>query len=610
MMRHQSPYRPLNPLKKEIRLLDVLPATSSTTLQAHLVHAFLVDPTPYETISYCWGDASSRATILLNGSAFDVPASSLAALKCIRKTHETRRVWIDAICINQDDINERGSQVALMSQIYQCSQLNLIILGDEDELARRAFACFSDLLEEVRHETDGFSTFHLMMREFKWGKRSNRDQPIECDLDEYALHSFFARPWFERLWVIQEAALAPVSICFCGPSLTIGLVDLVRAAIWLCYKRDSIPRSLSDQDGMNNAADLWSLVDDRDAHKAPENPYEVDLTALLLLAQYRLSSDPKDKVFAIIGLLPQTPESAGEHETTLLVTDYNKPLVQILCDATRYSIQELNGLRILQAVRPCSDGEPGSVDYVPSWAARVDRPFDEKRDAESLPYNSFKADNLEGIDRECARVDFSGSKELCLTGHLISEVKQTTDTFTYEVFENRGALARLLRSVLDIVRSGNQAEMSIWGDNQGIDGGFSPMLATTLIAGNMNSRIPGDDEVRTLCEFLNALIVGAETYDPDNRLFYSLQSACQNRRFFMGSNSVIGLGPHSATAGDDATILYGGSVPFMLRALDPQSDADLGFRLLGEAYVHGVMDGSWVRLGDGLGQQPWIFKIV
>ncbi|OTA59615.1 HET-domain-containing protein [Hypoxylon sp. EC38] len=609
-MRHSSAYRRLNPLKKEIRLLDVLPETSSTTLQAHLVHAFLIDPTPYETISYCWGDASSRATILLDGSAFDVPASSLAALKCIRKMHETRRVWIDAICINQDDINERGSQVALMSQIYQCSQLNLIILGDEDESARRAFACVTDLLREVRHKTDDFSTFHPMMREFIWGMRSNLDQPIECDLDEYALCSFFARPWFERLWVIQEAALAPVSICFCGPNLTIELVDLVRAAIWLCYKRHSIPRSLSDHDGMNNAADLWSLVDDRDAYKASENPYEVNLATLLLTAQYRLSSDPKDKVFAIVGLLPQTPESAGEHESSLLVTDYNKPLVQILCDATRYSIQELNSLRILQAVSQCSDAEPGSSDYVPSWVARVDHPFDEKRDAESIPFNSFQADNQVGIDRECARVNFSGPQKLSLTGELVSEVEQISDPFTYEVFQNRGALARLLSSVLDIVRNGNQTEMRLWGDNQGIDNGFSPMLATTLIAGNMASRMPGDDEIRTLCEFLNALVACTETYDPDNRLFQYFQSACQNRRFFIGSNSVIGLGPRSITVGDNATVLYGGSVPFMLRTLNPMSDEDSNFRLLGEAYVYGVMDGSWVRLGERLGHTPWIYTIV
>ncbi|KAI0139103.1 HET-domain-containing protein [Hypoxylon sp. NC0597] len=610
MMRHLSPYSPLDPLKKEIRLLEVLPEISSTTLQTHLVHAFLVDPTPYETISYCWGDASSRATILLDGSAFDVPASSLAALKCIRKMHETRRVWIDAICINQDDVNERGSQVALMSRIYQCSQLNLIVLGNEDESARRAFACVADLLREIRHETDDFSTFHRMMREFVWGMRSNINQPIECDLDEYALCSFFARPWFERLWVIQEAALAPVSICFCGPNLTIDLVDLVRAAIWLCYKRHSIPRSLSDHDGMNNAADLWSMVDDRDAHKASENPYEVNLATLLLISQYRLSSDPKDKVFAIVGLLPQIPQSAEENETALLATDYNKPLVQILCDATRYSIQELNSLRILQAVSQRSDAEPSSSDYVPSWVARVDHPFDEKRDAESIPFNTFQADSQVGINRECARVDFSGPKKLSVTGELVSEVKQTSDLFTYEVFENRVALARLLGSVLGIVRSGNQTEMGLWGDNQGIDDGFSPMLATTLIAGNMASRIPEDDEIRTLCEFLNALVAGAETHDPDNRLFYALQSACQNRRFFLGSNGVIGLGPRSTTAGDIATILYGGSVPFMLRDLDPMSDEDSTFRLLGEAYVYGVMDGSWVRLGERLDHTPWIYTIV
>ncbi|KAI1370109.1 HET-domain-containing protein [Hypoxylon crocopeplum] len=595
-LRNNPPYRALDPVKREIRLLDVLPGVSSTTLQANLVYTSLADPTPYETISYCWGDASARATIMLDGSAFDVPASSLATLKCMRKQHESRRVWIDAICINQEDLHERGSQVALMSQIYEYAQLNLIYLGDEDEMARRAIACITDLLQEINVKTNRLSEFHHMMREYKWGVNRALNQSIECDLDESALFSFFDRPWFRRLWVVQEAALAPVSMCFCGPNLVIKLVDLLRAAIWLCYNQNSIPRRLFDHDGLHNAADLWSLVDDRDAYNASENAYEVDLSALILLAQYRLSSEPKDKVFAIVGLLPAPSETTEGADASLLVTDYNKPFVRILCDATRYSVQELNSLRILQAIR--SDVKPDGLDTFPSWVARVDRPFDEKRDAENIPFNCFQADNGVGVFAEYARSDFAGPETLALARHMVTQVDKASDPFTSEIWESREALAKLLVSILDIVRAGNQAELELWGDNEGIDHSFSPMLASTLIAGNIVGRIPDDDELRVFRSFFNALIAGAETNDPENKLYYRLESACRNRRFFIGINGFIGL------------VLYGGSVPFMLRNVVQDCDDDPHYNILGDAYVNGVMDGSWIRLGDDLSREAMLYRII
>lgn len=196
-MGHTCLYRRLDPVRKEIRLLEVLPGPSEAIVEGRLLHTSLQDPVAYETISYCWGDANIRGTLKLDGSDFDVPMSSLTVLECMRKPDGSRRLWIDAICINQDDIDERGSQVTLMSQIYHFSQTNLVYLGEEDILTRRGLKCIRELLQEISDKTIGFSRFHRLMRSLQSELRHDSNLTINCSLDEDGILSLFDRPWFE-----------------------------------------------------------------------------------------------------------------------------------------------------------------------------------------------------------------------------------------------------------------------------------------------------------------------------------------------------------------------------------------------------------------------------
>ncbi|KAK9424819.1 putative Heterokaryon incompatibility domain-containing protein [Seiridium unicorne] len=604
-------YRDLNISRNEIWLLEILPGLGSAALQAHVLHTSLQDPPPYETISYCWGDASVRGTVVLDGFDFDVPASCLTVLRCMRKFDKSRRVWIDAICIDQSNIDERGSQVALMSQIYRSAQVNLVYLGEEDGLTRRGFACVRALLQEVRRKTNEFSEFHGVMRSYKWSLQRDVNMSIDCVLDEEALTSLFGRPWFQRLWVVQEAALAPSSLCFYGPDLTISLIELIRTAIWISYNSHSVSRKLHDNDDLHNAADLWSLVDDREASKASRNAYSSDLSSLMFLSRYRLSTEPKDKVFGVIGLLWRDDGTAEEEvDISLLKTDYNKPLERVLCDAARYAIQESNDLRTLELVFHGNNLDSVSLGNFPSWAPRIDAPLIEKARAEDFPHIYFKADNNDGVSPEYVKRDFSGDTTLSLTGYAISTIEKTSDIFTSEVMEDGTALARLLRLVLGMVRTGNLADIRLWGDNQGIENGLSPMLASTLMGGNLKGQLVGKDELEAFRAFLETLLAGSGKYDPDNEQWQCLESACKYRRFFLGSLGFIGMGPSCILPGDDVTILYGGSLPFVLRDLAEDPDVVPNYHMLGPAYVQGVMDGTYIKSADELGFEPVLFNIV
>lgn len=137
-------YRPLNPLLQQIRLLTILPGNFHDEVRCMMNVASLnhevIHRQRYETISYVWGDPGLRGSIRVNGETVNVPQSSMAALRRMRLTDVERVVWIDAICINQGDNSEKSSQVALMSDIYERGDHNLIFLGDDEE----------DVAEEVQ----------------------------------------------------------------------------------------------------------------------------------------------------------------------------------------------------------------------------------------------------------------------------------------------------------------------------------------------------------------------------------------------------------------------------------------------------------------------------
>ena len=105
---------------------------------------------PYEAISWCWGAAPPRHPIRIRDEhgdfCFKVPKNLEQALRRLRLPDRYRTIWIDTICIHQDDLQEKSRQVGLMSEIYGRAQKVSIWLGDEDNISRRALAFVKDHL--------------------------------------------------------------------------------------------------------------------------------------------------------------------------------------------------------------------------------------------------------------------------------------------------------------------------------------------------------------------------------------------------------------------------------------------------------------------------------
>ena len=210
----QSPYKPLDKDRKEIRLLRVSAAQANrdeSRLYCTLEQAFLDElPGPkYETISYCWGDASVKQSIYLNGEETMIPASAEAALRCMRLPYGERVLWIDAVCINQADPDERGHQVQMMYSIYSRGQRNLVYLGGATEVGEQAGAMIAKLLENAREETNNYETWSTLMHNKDY-VRQYCTRGLRFDLDLEVLKAFYSAPWFGRLWV---NFILPETIC-------------------------------------------------------------------------------------------------------------------------------------------------------------------------------------------------------------------------------------------------------------------------------------------------------------------------------------------------------------------------------------------------------------
>jgi hypothetical protein len=184
--------------EKAYRILELAAGSGNEPLRGSLIPTALlcekragseywIASSFYETVSYTWGKSSDRAHIELDGLSLSVPASACAALRCLRFAKLSRNLWIDSVCINQHDLDERASQVASMGHIYQSSERNLIYLSEGHELAHRAL----NTVQAIRKATEP------ARRRAVYGLDSKEHGVVDdvC-VDQVAWEWLFSLPWF------------------------------------------------------------------------------------------------------------------------------------------------------------------------------------------------------------------------------------------------------------------------------------------------------------------------------------------------------------------------------------------------------------------------------
>lgn len=210
-------YPPIRPTE-QIRLLTLLPTgpylsdEDSVSIRCYL-DVYDRDALPkYEALSYTWGGETRTRSIVCNGKPFPVTENCYRALKALgvrcfelSKPLNLPKLWVDAVCINQDDNEERSGQVAMMGAIFHSAALTVVYLGDLVKSRVKASGMFDV------YALDAVDTLHRLSRLTTEEELDYTDlRDVLRNLDDFisVWKLFFAQGWFTRMWVVQEVLLA------------------------------------------------------------------------------------------------------------------------------------------------------------------------------------------------------------------------------------------------------------------------------------------------------------------------------------------------------------------------------------------------------------------
>lgn len=359
----------------------------------------------YNALSYVWGDASDLQTIKLEGEDFLVTRNLMAALKTLRRTKEAVKFWIDAVCINQADLEEKKMQIPLMGRIYQQAESvwgqvlpsfdkaeslrELIVaigtagMALEKDLRARGTSggqASTEVLGQVERATSGGST-PLIFTKYAL---EDYELPSETSPLWHSWREFFASPYFRRIWIQQEFVLAKELNLFLGDSLVDHQVLFTCMELMRRYSREYRAAYLHPE-GVSMSSQVFVVS----AESAPsiETPMTLDVDAAYgiasgylaadrmlnerkaaegskqdrplidLLADYRdfCATEPRDMVFGLFGL-------SKDAERFYDLVDYSTPLGTFFLGLTQRLIDLGHGTEMLLQASNTEHRED-----LPSW---------------------------------------------------------------------------------------------------------------------------------------------------------------------------------------------------------------------------------------------------
>ncbi|KAF8847706.1 HET-domain-containing protein [Acephala macrosclerotiorum] len=290
-------YSSLASEKSEIRLLTIQPSLiSSSPLRCRLRQVPLTDSARYQALSYVWGDQATKYLITINGENFEVGMNLNSALRRLRRKFTKVTLWCDAICINQEDIPERGHQIRRMRDIYGYAQQVIIWLGEEEKESRLALKNIqlwsnmfaSSFVEEPASLLNGKSITTLF-NPAMWAATS----------------SLFQRRWWRRVWVFQEVVVSRSAVLVCGSNSCSWLALLRARAVWDMLKTPEYLQCLTeDHIGMLSNCDFNVSIPMFVMQANIAQPFGVGLLSLIRLMNRFEATDPRDRLYALLGVYP------------------------------------------------------------------------------------------------------------------------------------------------------------------------------------------------------------------------------------------------------------------------------------------------------------------
>jgi hypothetical protein len=216
-------HKPLPTTGKEIRLLNIGPGQYNDPLQGYLAVESLNSVVDFEALSYVWGPSDPKQLLQLDNQEFYIRPNIHSFLRRLRDPHRPRKLWLDAVCIDQNNINERSHQVSLMRDIYRSCRQCVVWLDD----ASNRYDEVLDLFSENPVDEEGMQDLNNLVRLLY--ARNLVD----------AFRAVLTNPYWTRVWMIQETTLPARVVVYCGQSscLLDNIPTQVRASMFDVFQK-------------------------------------------------------------------------------------------------------------------------------------------------------------------------------------------------------------------------------------------------------------------------------------------------------------------------------------------------------------------------------------
>ncbi|KAF2435578.1 hypothetical protein EJ08DRAFT_604586 [Tothia fuscella] len=586
--------------ESSFRVLELSPGRLDEELKYTLSIEDWTQSPAYEAMSYAWGDAKVKLSTSCDDQSLEITRNLYEALLRLRYEDKPRRLWADAICINQTNLEERGQQVGVMRQIYRNAQNVIVWLGQDEENQASEAASFICTLTETLTRTPSGHMRNIKDMDNLW-EMTSHTVPIEEDAPWLAVGWYFSRPWFQRLWVFQEVNSNTNVDVICGHTcLSWDAVGL--AATYM--KRWPILRDkIAQMEGC-----FWY-----NAYIMRSRHHQATMSAASMLSQGQnfVTTDSRDRIFALLGTRP-----LRAWEKTLKPDYWRHTRESLYLEVARRCLLEERDTSFLSYVQ---HSRTMTMEGLPTWVPEWDQ--DLVRVPIATPNGNWAACGdstvkvefvgegdvlmLHGIvfDKACQKWDIDRDEMFCSNEQFSNDQEEDTVCPLLELWHKqthqKHTLYPSVRSKLEAF-----AASFVFGyrATYGNDYRARMMADFTAYAAHVNA--PSSQHASGAANIFSEL--HSERPDSDWRNYIEIaHKLSHGRSLFITSKGYLGIAPNTMEDGDVVCILHGFKVPYILRSVNGPGH----YVLIGDAYIHGIMDGevmAQISSGDLKEEVCWI----
>ncbi|KAN0103448.1 Heterokaryon incompatibility protein (HET) domain containing protein [Hyaloscypha variabilis] len=538
-------YEPLNEEEREIRLMTLLPGEFSSKIRFHLHKERFEDDSmkEFEALSYAWGSTENLVDIFVGEAGhqiIQVTRNLADALLYLRHREKLRVLWIDAISVNQQDLQERSSQVKRMPDIYSKATRVVIWLGLESKDSALAMECAETISSNITADWFRSIMYPRQSDTATHWTDTNLPLPFE-DFQAQSIFNLLDRSRFRRLWVWQEVQLARDVMVACGPRSIpwAAICDTV----FCCSQKSLTFNELTLKTPIRLLLNLCGR----------QRLLPIDI--IMIATQDALCSDPRDKVYAILSLLKR-------REGVNIEPDYTKNTTEVYRDVV---LQYLNSgyPRILASVEMQNDFY-AAPSWIPGWSVpKVTQGVDKVLDLATLQITGTCIANIETAEA----FNFRGEM-----AHLPDYMQpQLQKVFKKLELDGESISSRqVLLELCEVLCCGWCAELLRFPG--------PPCPTLEVCSSFIEKTLKGDMD--NISE--EGKIENEKTLFWGTVLAYSI-----GRSLFRSTDGSFGVSPQAVKPGDMISVVLGLDNALILRPV-----GNTNYKIVGQAYYYGVMNGE------------------